>query len=218
MNILKRFGLFARFGVLACICTASALAQNVANYPDNFQLHSSEFVNQGILPLTAVFNNQVNGVNSCSANGAAGGNQSPELFWTGALWGTQSYMIVLYDVTASLTHWGMYNIDGRTMELPANAGVAGNTYGMQIVNDFNSGTEYNGPCPPANVAPEAHQYVFAIYALKATLHLPTSANFPANKETLYHALINAGEKGDILGTASLTGYYSSTPQSSTASK
>jgi hypothetical protein len=41
--------------------------------------------------------------------------------------------------------------------------------------------------------------------------LPESANFPANAETLYHALIRAGVKGEILGSASLTGYYSSTP-------
>jgi hypothetical protein len=43
------------------------------------------------------------------------------------------------------------------------------------------------------------------------LSLPGSTNLPANAETLYHALIRAGEQGEILGEASLTGLYSSTP-------
>jgi len=97
--------------------------------------------------------------------------------------------------------------------LPAGAGVAGSAYGPQIENDFDLGMQYDGPCPPAGVTPYQHQYVFTIYALSTQLSLSSSTNFPANGETLYHALIQAGIQGQILGKTSLTGYYSSTPQS-----
>jgi Raf kinase inhibitor-like YbhB/YbcL family protein len=211
--MLKRIGWFTLVSLLLGCCAVSASAQVSASFPANFQLHSPAFVNDGVLPLSAVYNNQSNGVNTCTANGAAGGDQSPQLSWTGAPWGTESYVVVLYDVTAAFTHWGMYNIKGYATGLPANAGVAGSTYGTQIGNDFGLGNQYDGPCPPAGYAPYAHQYVFTVYALSSKLNLPESANFPANAETLYHALIVAGEKGEILGAASLTGYYSSTPGS-----
>jgi Raf kinase inhibitor-like YbhB/YbcL family protein len=120
-------------------------------------------------------------------------------------------VVVLYDVTASFTHWGMYNISANAKQLPENAGVANSSYGLQIENDFDLGQQYDGPCPPANVPPDTHKYVFTAYALSTKLNLPASTNFPANAETLYHALIVAGQQNQILGEASLTGLYSSTP-------
>jgi phosphatidylethanolamine-binding protein (PEBP) family uncharacterized protein len=68
-----------------------------------------------------------------------------------------------------------------------------------------------GHAPPANVAPDTHKYVFTVYALSTKLSLPASTNFPANAQTLYQALIRVGQQGQILGEASLTGLYSSTP-------
>lgn len=214
---MKSLGLVTIAAAVLGAFGLSATAQSSTSYPGNFELHSKTFTNGSELPLSTIFNNQVNGVNTCTANGAAGGDQSPELTWTGAPWGTVSYVVVLYDVTASFTHWGMYNISGGADGLPANAGVAGSTYGPQILNDFGLGNEYDGPCPPAGIAPDAHQYVFTVYALSSRLDLDTPANFPANSETLYHGLIQAGQKGQILASASLTGFFSSTPPSSTAS-
>jgi len=117
---------------------------------------------------------------------------------------------VAYDLTAAFTHWGMYNIPATTTELPENAGVAGSTYGTQIYNDFPA-AEYDGPCPPPNYPPDVHHYVFTVYALDTTLKLPGSPNFPPKADTLYHALITAGEQRHILATASITGLYSTTP-------
>jgi Raf kinase inhibitor-like YbhB/YbcL family protein len=205
VNRVKRIslaaGTFLALGVLA----TSAPAQN------SFQLHSATFTNDSTLPISMILNNQVNGVNTCTASGVAGYDESPELFWTGAPRGTQVFAVVLYDVTASFTHWGMYNINGNVDQLPANAGVANSSYGLQIENDFDLGQQYDGPCPPANVAPDTHKYVFTVYALSKKLSLPGTTNFPANGETLYQALIRAGQQGEILGEASLTGLYSSTP-------
>jgi hypothetical protein len=201
----KRISLVAGVALALVILAASAPAQ------ESFQLHSTTFSNDSTLPISMILNNQVNGVNTCTASGAAGYDESPELFWTGAPRGTQFFAVVLYDVTASFTHWGMYNIKGNVTQLPENAGVAGSHYGLQIENDFDLGQQYDEPCPPANVAPDTHKYVFTVYALSTKLSLPASTNFPANAETLYQALIRVGQQGQILGEASLTGLYSSTP-------
>jgi Raf kinase inhibitor-like YbhB/YbcL family protein len=205
-NHRKKIGLAAGFALALTVFSAGATAQE-------FQLHSSTFSNGSTLPISTILNNPSNGVNTCSINGAAGGDQSPQLSWTGAPRGTQSFVVVLYDVTASFTHWGMYNIGGNVTQLPENAGVAGSKYGLQIENDFDLGMQYDGPCPPANVTPDTHTYVFRIYALSTTLRLPGSTNFPTNAETLYHGLILAAAENEILGTASITGFYSSTPPS-----
>jgi Raf kinase inhibitor-like YbhB/YbcL family protein len=205
-NYRKSIGLAAGIALALTVLSAGAAAQE-------FQLHSSTFNNGSTLPISTILNNQSNGVNTCSINGAAGGDESPQLSWTGVPRGTQSFVVVLYDVTASFTHWGIYNIGGNVTQLPENAGVAGSPHGLQIENDFGLGQQYDGPCPPANVAPDTHTYVFTIYALKTTLRLPGSTNFPSNAETLYHALIRAGEQDEILGKAKLTGFYSSTPAS-----
>jgi Raf kinase inhibitor-like YbhB/YbcL family protein len=206
-----KYPFLALSAVALGIVATQASAQKASDIPPTFQLHSTTFSPDSTLPLSTIFNNPVNGVNTCTASGAAGGDKSPELYWTGAPWGTQSFVVVLYDTTAAFTHWGMYNIAGNANGLPQNAGVAGSAYGQQILNDFEVGKEYDGPCPPANVAPDSHSYVFTVYALSTTLDLHQSANFPDNAETLYHALIAAGRKGEILGSASLTGFYSSTP-------
>ena len=205
-NLRKNVSLAAGFALALSVFSAGATAQE-------FQLHSSTFNNGSTLPISTILNNQSNGVNTCSINGAAGGDESPQLSWMGAPRGTQSFVVVLYDTTASFTHWGMYNINGNVSQLPENAGIAGSKYGLQIENDFDLGQQYDGPCPPANVAPDTHTYVFTIYALSTTLRLPGTANFPTNAETLYHALIRAGEQNEILGQASLTSFYSSTPPS-----
>jgi Raf kinase inhibitor-like YbhB/YbcL family protein len=173
-------------------------------------LSSTTFTNDSTLPLSAIANFPVNGVNSCTANGAPGGDQSPQLAWSHAPHETRSFVVVLYDTTAAFTHWGMYNISRRTTELPENAGVANSEFGNEVNNDFGD-PHYDGPCPPPGVAPDVHHYVFTVYALDTELSLSSSVNFPANGETLYHALIRAGREGHILASASLTGLFSSTP-------
>jgi Raf kinase inhibitor-like YbhB/YbcL family protein len=193
------------------LLTASATLATTAYAQDGFQLHSTAFQNDGTPPLSMILNNQSNGVNTCTASGAAGGDLSPELYWTGAPSQTRSFVVVLYDTTASFTHWGIYNISGNAYGLPQNAGVAGSKFGSQVENDFGLGQQYDGPCPPAGYAPEIHNYVFTVYALSTTLNLTGSTNFPTNAETLYHALIAAEAHGQVLAQASLTALYSSTP-------
>jgi Raf kinase inhibitor-like YbhB/YbcL family protein len=210
-DFLRTFrGLLVGAALATGLLAPNASAQSASPSFPGFQLTSTTFMNNQFLPISTIDNIVTNGVNTCSINGTQGGDESPELSWTGVPPATRSFVVVLYDVTAAFTHWGMYNIAGQLSGLPENAGVAGSRYGAQILNDFGASQQYNGPCPPANVAPYVHDYVFTVYALDMELTLPSSANFPANAETLYHALIDAGREGHILASASLTGFYSTT--------
>lgn len=197
---------------LVALLASPVNAQEKKSPAARFQLTSSTFSNHTTMPISTINNIVQNGKNICSIDGSTGGNQSPELSWTNAPARTQSFVVVTYDVTAAFTHWGMYNIPATTNELPENAGVAGSPFGPQIVNDFFTGAEYDGPCPPKGIAPTVHHYVFTVYALDTTLRLPGSRNFPASAEALYHALIRAGRRHHILASAFLVGFYSTTPR------
>ncbi len=190
--------------VLAFFSTAIAAGQDQAAGTDasaKFTLSSATFANGGQLPLSMAL-----GPNNCPFV-AGGGNTSPELSWTNPPDGTKSFVVTMFDVTASFTHWGMYNISRNTNELPQGAGVAGSTFGQQVFNDFFLGAEYDGMCPPPNLAPTVHEYVFTVYALDTNLRLEQfPPNFPADAETLYRAMFN-----HILNQASIHGFFSSAP-------
>jgi Raf kinase inhibitor-like YbhB/YbcL family protein len=165
-----------------------------------FHVTSTTFSDGGTLPLSMVFD-------QCPFY-RGGGNQSPELSWTNTPPHTLSFIVVAYDVTASFTHWGMYNIAPTTTELPENAGLAGSTYGLQVHNDFGrNNLEYDGPCPPPQLNPPVHHYVFTVYALDSTPTLPSFEDFPPGAEALFQALIRAGRRGHILATASISGFF-----------
>jgi len=200
----------------ALVALANSLSAQDSN-GGQFRLSSATFQNGTIMPLSTIYNYPVNGVNICSLDGSPGGDQSPELSWTNAPRATHSFAVIAFDVTAGVTHWGMYNIPARTAELPENAGVTGSQYGRQVINTYgsagnNADLNYGGPCPPADYPPNVHHYVFTLYALDTDLVLPDSANFPATALTLFRALLEAGRRGHILATASITGLYSTTPK------
>ena len=166
------------------------------NKGKHFVVSSTTFKDNTKVPQSMVFNG--------SGSGCTGGNKSPQLSWSKTPAGTRSYTVLMFDVTASFTHWGMYNIPASTTSLPENAGTAGSPDGQQILNDFGIGQQYDGPCPPPG---PAHHYVITVFALDCTLTLPSPlGKFPPFPETLLYALIEAGD--DILGTAQITGLYS----------
>jgi Raf kinase inhibitor-like YbhB/YbcL family protein len=164
-----RTPIFASLLGLVCVF-AMPLPTGLAQDPGRpFQLSSSTFDNNTFLPISAIFNITNNGRNVCSIDGSPGGNKSPALSWTRPRRNTRSFVVILYDETASFTHWGMYNISRSATGLPQNAGVADSQYGQQVDNDVSGGAQYNGPCPPSGVAPFVHRYVFTIYALARPL-------------------------------------------------
>lgn len=195
--------LLLMFCLAAIVWADVALAADSDN--DHFAVTSSTFKNGATLPLSTIYADS-----SCTYNGAIGGDISPELSWQNAPRATRSFVVVTYDVTASFTHWGMYNISPKVTSLPANAGVAGSSFGTQVSNDFGD-LSYDGPCPPMTLTPYVHQYVFTVYALDTTLAtLPTFGDFSPGSEALYHALLRAGREHHILASASITGDYAST--------
>jgi Raf kinase inhibitor-like YbhB/YbcL family protein len=183
------------------------------NQGSSFRLTSSTFANNTTLPISAIWNPPSTSPNPCSIDGSPGGDQSPALSWTRPQdqGNTRSFVVILYDETAGYFHWGMYNITASATGLPQNAGVSGSHYGEQVQNDVSGAAQYDGPCPPPNRPPNVHHYVFTVYALDTMLDLGSSANFPARVPSLYEALVRAGENGDILESASITGLYSTTP-------
>jgi Raf kinase inhibitor-like YbhB/YbcL family protein len=197
--------------VLATAVRMNSTATAGSDWDHHFKLSSSTFEDGATLPLSMIYtfySSTAPTTNICTYNGEAGGDESPELSWTDAPRHTRSFVMVTYDVTASFTHWGMYNISGDATGLPANAGVAGSTYGEQIANDFGD-LSYDGPCPPTGLTPLVHHYVFTVYALDTMLPtLPTHGDFPPGAEALYHALISAGRDGHILDSTSISGFYS----------
>lgn len=173
---------------------------------ETFRVSSERIVRGGALPLSTINTFDSNGKNTCTASGFAGGNKSPDLEWRDAPTGAKSFAIVMYDVTASFTHWGIYNIPGSADSVPQNAGAADSTIGLQVYNDFAT-LGYGGPCPPANITPLTHRYVFTVYALDTTLRLPASQNFPPFAGALYNALIEASLNHHLLGSASINATY-----------
>jgi len=173
--------------------------QQASDWQHQFRLSSTTFTNGSQLPLSMVL-----GPTHCIYV-SGGSDESPALSWKHAPFGTQSFVVTMYDVTAGFTHWGMYNISPQTTKLLENAGVAGSTYGGQVFNDFGFGAEYDGPCPPNDYTPYVHDYVVTVYALDTCLNLASSPpNWPADAETLYRAMFD-----HVLASASIHGYFSS---------
>lgn len=101
-------------------------------------------------------------VNTCN-----GANTSPVLSWTGAPSGTQSFAVVLTDLTIAMAHWVIYDIPASATGLPAaieNTSDPASVPGAhQIVSIHAPTIGFYGPCPP--VGQTAHSYQFAVYAL-----------------------------------------------------
>ena len=104
--------------------------------------------------------------------GCDGDNQSPQLSWTGAPAGTQSFAVTCYDPDAptgsGFWHWVVVNIPANVTSLALGAGDPASgklpAGALQIRTDFGK-PGYGGPCPPpgANV----HRYIFSVYAVNA---------------------------------------------------
>jgi Raf kinase inhibitor-like YbhB/YbcL family protein len=128
-------------------------------------------------------------------------NTSPPLAWTGAPGGTQSFAVVLTDLslTPLLVHWIIFDIPITTTELPA---AVENVYAPasvaeahQVVSVHAPVVGYYGPCPPST-----HTYELAVYALDAA-KLPGGGAQTTRSEALASILIHA------LGTGKLTGMF-----------
>jgi Raf kinase inhibitor-like YbhB/YbcL family protein len=159
-----------------------------------FRLSSLQFSDGGTLPQSMVY----------QGFGCNGGNQSPELSWTGEPTGTNSYAITMFDPDAPTGvgwwHWLVFNIpknnhalsEGISSSSPSQLPIGS----QQGYTDFGS-TGYGGACPPVGDSP--HRYVITIYALDVD-RLSTGAETTGAKLAFLM-------RGHILAEAQITGRY-----------
>lgn len=183
-------------GFLLAGCSSnSAKAVDAAN-PDGagtdtpgaaLAVTSTGFTEGGTIPV----------VDTCS-----GANISPPLAWTGTPRGTQSFAVVLTDLSITLTHWVIYDIPATATGLPAsveNAYAPSNVArAHQTVSAAGSTIGYVGPCPSR--PPPVHIYQFAAYALDTAMLPGVSA------QSTPQAAI-AEIQAHRLGSGALTGTY-----------
>lgn len=172
--------------IALCFCFNAAVAQST------FTLQSKTLGGQGTTK------EEFNGF------GCSGKNVSPELSWSNAPAGTQSYAITVYDPVAPTGsgwwHWVVYDIPATANGLVENAGKI--ELNLAPKGSKQSLTSYGvpgfgGPCPPQGHG--IHQYIITVYALKTpTLGLPTTTN----PETIGFYLWS-----NTLAKASLVFYY-----------
>jgi Raf kinase inhibitor-like YbhB/YbcL family protein len=124
-------------------------------------------------------------------------NVSPELSWSGVPSGTQSFAVVLQDLSNGFAHWVLWNIPASvTMvaaDIPKTSAMPAMPAGSQQCG-AGTGDGYFGPGSACNV------YEFVLYALSMATFSPTSATDPTQVRTQLLAL-----DAQILGTASLRG-------------
>ena len=128
-----------------------------------------------------------------------GDDVSPELSWSGAPAGTQSFALIADDPDAPVgtwTHWLIYDLPSGSTALPEGIAKTGQLPdgSQQGHNDFGK-IGYGGPCPPPG---KPHRYFFRLYAVDRKLGL----NPGASKGELEKAL-----QGRVLGKAEYMGKY-----------
>lgn len=149
----------------------------------DMQLTSSAFTNRGAIP---------------KRHTGEGDDVSPELTWSGAPAGAESFAVICHDPDAPLVtpgtygfvHWVLYDLPGTAKGLGegASEGTAG-------VNDFGN-PGYGGPMPPEGHG--VHHYFFWVLALDRRLDLPAGL-------TLWQFLEKA--EPHIIGMNRLVGTY-----------
>jgi Raf kinase inhibitor-like YbhB/YbcL family protein len=176
----KEFGLFTKPSMIA-------IANSKKEVCEAMELTSPNFKNQTKIPKK----------HTCD-----GGDVSPELDWSGAPAGTQSYALIVDDPDApdpanpkmTWVHWVIYNIPAQSTLLPESD--SGNDHPEGSLNGINEWkrTGYGGPCPPIGT----HRYFHKLYALDVVL--PDLEN-PTKKD------LEKAMDGHILEKTELVGLY-----------
>ena len=122
-----------------------------------FELTSTDVTDGG--PLA---NPQVSGV-----MGAGGEDVSPQLSWSGAPDGTQSYAVTIYDPDAPTAsgfwHWAAFNLPADTTSLPSNASKDGLPGGAVQLNNDGGMPGFVGAAPPPGHG--VHHYYVVVHAV-----------------------------------------------------
>ncbi len=107
--------------------------------------------------------------------GCGGGNQSPQLSWSGTPAGTAAFAIMVHDPDAPTGsgwwHWQLVNIPKDVTSLAAGAVAPAGS--QQMNNDYGV-KGFGGACPPPRHG--VHRYQFTVHALSQKLELPENAS------------------------------------------
>jgi Raf kinase inhibitor-like YbhB/YbcL family protein len=176
---------------IACIAATSAMAAPKSK----FVLTSSD-------PQLAI---SVPLIYTAKAFGCSGGNMSPELHWSGAPAGTQSFVVTLFDRDERSTpsgwwHWVLYNLPKNVSSLQQGAGAEHSSAlpaeALQGRTDLGEDA-YHGPCPAKGDPP--HRYVFTVYALNVA-KLPVAPDSSG-------AMVTSIVQEHLLGKAVFVAHY-----------
>lgn len=135
--------------------------QNIMLENKTLKITSSDFMDDSKIPMGF----------TCDAGK---GMPNPQFTIEGVPEGTVSFVMVMDDSDIpekvkemigkpKYNHWVQYNIPGDSREIPS-VGIQG----MPGKNDA-GGLGYTGPCPPDDMEPYEHRYIFRLYALPEML-------------------------------------------------
>ena len=155
-------------------------------YAMSFEIHTNAFSEGGMIPKKY----------TCD-----GGDVSPELRWSNAPSGAQSFALIADDPDAPVgtwTHWIAWNIPASDAKLPEGIPKTENLHDgiRQGKNDFKR-IGYGGPCPPPG---RPHRYFFKLYALGIQLDIKAGASRSELEQSM---------KGHVLGKAEVMRNYGS---------
>jgi Raf kinase inhibitor-like YbhB/YbcL family protein len=143
-------------------------------YADLPQVPSFELSSTDIADGQPLNKPQVSGI-----FGAGGEDVSPQLSWSGAPEGTQSYAVTVYDPDApsgsGFWHWAAFNIPADVTELASGAsGTAMPEGAVELKNDGGT-VGYIGAAPPPGHGP--HHYWTVVHAVDVpSLDIPADAS------------------------------------------
>ena len=157
----------------------------------SFTVTSKDFVDGGPLPLAHAHDS------------AKGGNDSPQLSWSGFPAETQSFAVTCFDPDAPTGsgwwHWLVTNIPADVTELATGAGApdgSGLPAGaVQFRTDYGT-SGYQGSGPPPGDYP--HRYFFVVHALD----VPQLNLAPGTPAAIvgFHLTAHGIARGTIVGT------------------
>src|ERR1700729_4558371 len=140
----RRLLIGVRLFALACMISGSIAPALAAAPKSTFALSSAD--PQLVVSVPLIY--------TAKAFGCSGGNQSPELHWSGAPPGTQSFVVTLFDRDERSTpsgwwHWVVYDLPSSVDKLPAGAGAE---HAQSMPAEAREGRTdlgedaYHGPC------------------------------------------------------------------------